>query len=59
MTLRFMKKNNLEDPRFFQALYTNCSRYNFKVNEKSETEQNVDEAVGKYIHKHLKKFLKK
>ena len=59
MTLRFMKKYNLEDPRFFQALYTNCSRYNFKVNEKSDTEQNVDKAVGKQVHKHLKQFLKK
>ena len=59
MTLRFMKKYNITDPRFFQALYTNCSRYIFKVNEKSETEQNVDEAVGKRVYKHLKQFLKK
>ena len=29
------------------------------LNEKSETEQNVDEAVGKQVYKHLREFLKK
>tara|TARA_B100000073_G_scaffold253677_1_gene213717 strand:+ start:8 stop:721 length:714 start_codon:yes stop_codon:yes gene_type:complete len=59
MILRFMKKYNVTDLRFFEALTINCSRYNFNVYEKSEIEQNVDNAVGKHIHKHLKQFLKK
>ena len=59
MTLRFMKKYNISDPRFFEALTKNSSYYNFNIYKKSETEQKVDEAVGKQVHKHLRQFLKK
>ena len=58
MILRFMKKYNITDLRFFEALMINCSRYNFKVYKKSVSEQKVDQAVGKHIHKHLREFLK-
>ena len=58
MIIRFMKKYNITDSRFFEALMINCSRYNFKVYKKSVSEQKVDEAVGKHMYKHLKVFLK-
>ena len=58
MILRFMKKYNITDLRFFEALTKNCTHYNFNVYEKSETEQNVDQAIGKHIYKHLNEFLK-
>ena len=58
MIIRFMKKYNIADQRFFEALIKNCSLYNYNVYNKSNTEQKVDKAVGKQLHKHLREFLK-
>ena len=58
MTIRFMKKYNITDQRFFEAFINNANTYHFNVYENLEKEQKVDEAVGKHVYKHLKQFLR-